>query len=74
MISSSVTDNDWLSQIESTKDILIVAEGLTMYLKEEVLFVNAIKIGNFAVLNLIYFLSVRKIHNAKKYSLTYCEG
>lgn len=46
-----------------------------MYLKEEVLFVNAIKIGNFAVLNLIYFfLSVRKIHNAKIYSLTYCEG
>jgi len=35
MISSSVTDNDWLNQIESTKDILIVAEGLTMYLTEE---------------------------------------
>ena len=35
MISSSVIDNDWLNQIESTKDILIVAEGLTMYLAEE---------------------------------------
>lgn len=35
MISSSVTDSNWLNQIDSTKKILIVAEGLTMYLKEE---------------------------------------
>lgn len=35
MISSSVTDSDWLNQIESSKNILIVAEGLTMYLKEQ---------------------------------------
>lgn len=35
MISSSVTDNNWLNKIEPTKNILIVAEGLTMYLKEQ---------------------------------------
>ena len=35
MISSSVIDNDWLNQIETTKNILIVAEGLTMYLTKE---------------------------------------
>lgn len=35
MIGSSVLDYDWMSKIESSDNILIVAEGLTMYLSEE---------------------------------------
>ena len=34
MISSSVLNYNWLDEIKDTKDILIVAEGLTMYLSE----------------------------------------
>lgn len=32
MIASSVVDFNWLDKVESKKDILIIAEGLTMYL------------------------------------------
>ena len=35
MIGSSVVDYIWLNEIEDSNNILIVAEGLTMYLKEE---------------------------------------
>ena len=35
MIGSSVTDYKWLDQIKSTDNIMVVAEGLTMYLSEE---------------------------------------
>lgn len=35
MIGSSVTDYKWLDQIEKSENILVVAEGLTMYLDEE---------------------------------------
>lgn len=35
MIGSSVLDYNWLEQINKTDNILIVAEGLTMYLREE---------------------------------------
>lgn len=35
MIGSSVTDYKWLNQIEKSDNILVVAEGLTMYLSEE---------------------------------------
>lgn len=35
MIGSSVIDYKWLEQIEDKDNILIVAEGLTMYLSEE---------------------------------------
>ena len=36
LISSSVTDLDWISQIESpTRPVLVVAEGLLMYLHEK---------------------------------------
>lgn len=34
MIGCSVTDYEWLNQIDKTENILIVMEGLTMYLKE----------------------------------------
>lgn len=34
MIGSSVTDYKWLDQIEKSENILVVAEGLTMYLDE----------------------------------------
>ena len=34
-ISSSVTDLKWINQVNSTGEILIVAEGLFMYLKEK---------------------------------------
>lgn len=34
MIGSSVLDYSWLNQIDATDNILIVAEGLTMYLAE----------------------------------------
>lgn len=35
MIGSSVTDLEWLNSIGSNDNILVVAEGLTMYLSEE---------------------------------------
>lgn len=35
MIASSVLDYDWLNQINDNDNILVVAEGLTMYLSEE---------------------------------------
>lgn len=35
MIGSSVTDYKWLDQIEDNDNIIVVAEGLTMYLSEE---------------------------------------
>lgn len=35
MIGSSVTDYNWLDQIKNTDNIMVVAEGLTMYLSEE---------------------------------------
>lgn len=35
MIGSSVIDFKWLDQVENNNDILVVAEGLTMYLSEE---------------------------------------
>lgn len=35
MIKSSVTDFSWMGKIEKTENILIVAEGLTMYLTED---------------------------------------
>ena len=35
MIGSSVIDYKWLDQIKSTDNIMVVAEGLTMYLSEE---------------------------------------
>lgn len=35
MIGSSVTDYNWLYQIKNTDNIMVVAEGLTMYLSEE---------------------------------------
>ena len=35
MIGSSVTDYKWLNQIPNNNNILIVAEGLTMYLSED---------------------------------------
>ncbi len=35
MIGSSVIDFKWLNQVENNNDILVVAEGLTMYLSEE---------------------------------------
>jgi O-methyltransferase involved in polyketide biosynthesis len=35
MIGSSVTDYKWLDQIKNTDNIMVVAEGLTMYLSEE---------------------------------------
>ncbi len=35
MIGSSVTDIKWLDKIEKCDDMLIVAEGLTMYLSED---------------------------------------
>lgn len=35
MIGSSVTDYKWLNEIENTSNILVVAEGLTMYLSKE---------------------------------------
>ncbi len=35
MIGSSVTDFKWLEQVEKNSNMLIVAEGLTMYLLEE---------------------------------------
>lgn len=35
MIGSSVTDYKWIEQIESNDNMIIVAEGLTMYLSQE---------------------------------------
>ena len=35
MIGSSVLDYNWLSEINASKNILIIAEGLTMYLEQE---------------------------------------
>ena len=35
MIGSSVTNYEWLNQIKDSENIMIIAEGLTMYLKEE---------------------------------------
>lgn len=35
MIESSVTDYKWLNHISSSDNIIVVAEGLTMYLSEE---------------------------------------
>ena len=35
MIGTSVLDYNWLDEISDSKDVLIVAEGLTMYLDEE---------------------------------------
>ena len=35
MINSSVLDYNWLNEINDSKNILIVAEGLTMYLEKE---------------------------------------
>lgn len=35
MIGSSVTDYKWLDQIDDNDNIIVVAEGLTMYLSEE---------------------------------------
>lgn len=35
MIGSSVTDYKWLKEIDSSKNILVILEGVTMYLKEE---------------------------------------
>ena len=35
MIGSSVLDYKWLSEINASKNILIIAEGLTMYLEKE---------------------------------------
>lgn len=35
MIGSSVTDYEWLEQIADSKNVLIIMEGLTMYLSQE---------------------------------------
>lgn len=35
MIGSSVTESKWLDEIKKSKNILIVMEGLTMYLSQE---------------------------------------
>src|SRR5437868_2549448 len=35
MVASSVTEPDWLDRVPADRPVLVVAEGLTMYLKEQ---------------------------------------
>ena len=46
MIASSVTNYQWLNQISNTDNILIIAEGLTMYLSEDEIKDLLIQINN----------------------------
>ena len=55
MIGSSVTDYKWLEQIANSNNILIVAEGLTMYLSEDAIKELIEQIENkFGDVNLIF--------------------
>ena len=55
MIGSSVTDYKWIEQIANSNNILIVAEGLTMYLSEDAIKELIEQIENkFGDVNLIF--------------------
>ena len=55
MIGSSVIETKWLNNIENTQNVLVVAEGLTMYLSEEEIKNLILNLGNkFKKFHLIF--------------------
>ena len=55
MIGSSVIEKEWLNNVEVSQNILVVAEGLTMYLSEEEIKKLILNLGNkFKKFHLIF--------------------
>lgn len=66
MIGSSICDYKWLEEIDNNSDILIIMEGLTMYLKEEEIKELLVQINNrFNNIHIIFDAYSKK---AVKYS------
>lgn len=68
MIGKSVMDLSWLKEIKERKEVLIVAEGLTMYLEEEEL-KNLVKglEAQFGKVSLLFDAYSKKAVRASKY-------
>lgn len=67
MIGSSICDYKWLEEIDNNSDILIIMEGLTMYLKEEEIKELLVQINNrFNNVHIIFDAYSKKAVKASK--------